>query len=135
MAGVIRKEPLLMHLFLPQHEHSYAVASLNPSLGMKTPVKNPLFDNAKIDSRIRRISLLEDTSSDSASADGTAIENGDTDAQSTHSTRVSERSTIDYSNINCDCNENDTFILFDTILRYFDSAVSDENKTKSWDFY
>lgn len=117
VAGVIRKEVLLLHLFLPEHEHSYAVASLDPSLGMKTPVKNTLFENAKIQPIVRRVSLLQDTSTD-------LIDASTNECNDLQSKTVSEQSLIDFSNISCDCNENDTFILFDTILRYFDSAVS-----------
>lgn len=112
MAGVIRKEPLLLHLFLPAHEHSWAVASLNPSLGMKAPIKNTLFENAKLGSKVRPVPLLQDKETTS---------NGGTEVKSTP-----EPSKLipDYCNISCDCTENDSFVLLDTILRYFDSAVS-----------
>lgn len=102
VAGVIRKDPILLHLFLPAHEHSWAVASLNPSLGMKAPVKNTLFENAKITSTVRRVSLLQDKETAS---------NGDEGMKKVET-------------VNCDCTENDSFVLLDTILRYFDSADS-----------
>lgn len=112
VAGVIRKEPLLLHLFLPAHEHSWAVASLNPSLGMKAPVKNTLFENAKIDSSLRRVSLIQDTN---PTEDQLEQKPSEQDVTNT----ISE-----YTSANCDCTENDTFLLFDIIMRYFDSAVS-----------
>lgn len=112
VAGVIRKEPMLLHLFLPSHEHSWAVASINPSLGMKAPVKNTLFETAKIDPNIRRVSLVHDPNPSGSQTDD----------------RSTELDTIklisEYNCANCDCSENETFVLFDTILRYFDSAVS-----------
>lgn len=112
VAGVIRKEPMLLHLFLPSHEHSWTVALLNPSLGMKVPVKNTLFETAKIDPHIKRISLVQDLNpSGSQSAD-----------KSTELSAI--KSISEYNCANCDCSENETFILFDAILRYFDSAVS-----------
>lgn len=105
---MIRKDPLLLHLFLPTHEHSWAVASLNPSLGMKAPVKNTLFEHAKLETRVRQVSLSQDTE--------TASNDEETDKYA--------QVTSEYSSISCDCTENDSFVLLDTILRYFDSAVS-----------
>lgn len=119
VAGVIRKEPLLLHLFLPAHEHSWAVASLNPSLGMKAPIKNTLFENAQISSNVRRVSLLKDNE---------AIAGTDPHEADDGTSRI-EQETIKtpnpYAHISCDCTENDSFVLLDTILRYIDSAVSD----------
>lgn len=113
VAGVIRKEPLLLHLFLPAHEHSWAVASLNPSLGMKAPVKNPLFESAKFGSSLKSVALVQDKEA--------ATTNDDEEAKS-----VPEPTKVlpEYSSFSCDCTENDLFVLLDTILRYFDSAVS-----------
>lgn len=110
VAGVIRKEPLLLHLFLPAHEHSWAVASLNPSLGMKAPVKNTLFEAVK--PNVRRVSLVQDK--ETTSNDGGEVET------------IPELPKIapEYCNISCDCTENDSFVLLDTVLRYSDSAVS-----------
>lgn len=114
VAGVIRKDPLLLHLFLPAHEHSWAVASLNPSLGMKAPVKNTLFEHAKVESKVmRQVSLLQDTETAS---------NGDESDKSV--SEPTPKPTTEYSNFSCDCTENDSFVLLDTVLRYFDSAVS-----------
>lgn len=112
MAGVIRKDPLLLHLFLPAHEHSWAVASLNPSLGMKAPVKNTLFENVKLETKLQKISLLQDKDT---------TPNGDAEVDKV----LEPMKTIpEYGNISCDCTENDSFVLLDTILRYIDSAVS-----------
>lgn len=113
VAGVIRREPLLLHLFLPAHEHSWAVATLNPSLGMKAPVKNTLFENAKLS--VKPVSLLQDKD--------TTTSNGD-DKEAEAIAQDVSKTGPEYSNIGCDCTENDSFVLLDTILRYFDSAVS-----------
>lgn len=117
VAGVIRKEALLLHLFLPAHEHSWAVASLNPSLGMKAPVKNTLFENAQISSNVRRVSLLQDK--DAAATDCSEAAEG-----ASKIVQDSMKTPNEYVHISCDCTENDSFVLLDTILRYFDSAVS-----------
>lgn len=108
VAGVIRRDPLLLHLFLPAHEHSWASATLNPSLGMKAPVKNTLFENAKIESKVRHISLSQDKEASNCD---------EPDESTGESIELTPQ-------ISCDCTENDSFILLDTILRYFDSAVS-----------
>lgn len=123
VAGVIRKEPLLLHLFLPAHEHSWAVASLNPSLGMKAPVKNTLFEHAQVGSNVRRISLMQDSETDDVGhqTDGSEVSASETVQEST-------KTPYEYGNISCDCTENDSFVLLDTILRYFDSAVSENLK-------
>lgn len=117
VAGVIRKEPLLLHLFLPAHEHSWAVASLNPSLGMKAPVKNTLFENAQISSNVRRVSLLQDN-------EGAASDRPDGEEDTNKIVQEPIKTPNEYGHISCDCTENDSFVLLDTILRYFDSAVS-----------
>lgn len=123
VAGVIRKEPLLLHLFLPAHEHSLAVTSLNPSLGMKTPVKNTLFEHAQLEASIRRVSLVHDETKDSEKA-AQAAQSQQTKA-AIGTVDASNSSSISNSNIGrCDCQECDSLVLFDTIVRYFESAVS-----------
>lgn len=123
VAGVIRKEPMILHLFLPSHEHSWAVASLNPSLGMKAPVKNTLFEKAKIDPNIKRVSLVQDPNPSASQTDGKSTESDTT------------KSISEYNCANCDCSENETFVLFDTILRYIDSAVSNVAYLMTCNFY
>lgn len=124
VAGVIRKEPLSLHLFLPAHEHSLAVTALNPSLGMvKTPVKNTLFEHAKLEASIRRVSLVHDETKDSENA----TQCGKSDQTKPAINTVDECSSISISSCNnnrCDCQECDSLVLFDTIVRYFESAVS-----------
>lgn len=110
VAGVIRKEPLLLHLFLPNHEHSLATASLDPSLGMKMPRRNTLFENTKLEASVRRISLIRNSSIDGE-------EQQQIDEIDSAVVNLAE-------NYSCDCKESDSFLLFDAIIRYFDSAVS-----------
>lgn len=112
VAGIIRKEPLLIHLFLPAHEHTWAVASLNPSLGMKTPIKNTLFD-AKLQSNVGRVSLLHNA---------TVLETQIDDNLARQEDEM-KKTLFEFSNAACDCADIETFELFDTVLRYFDSAV------------
>lgn len=114
VAGVIRKEPLLLHLFLPAHEHSLAVTALNPSLGMKAPINNTLFEHAKLEANIRRVSLVHDDThvTEDASSTQNAIAN------------TTDDSINKCINCKCDCQETDSLQLFDTIVRYFESAVS-----------
>lgn len=130
VAGVIRKEPNLLHLFLPLHEHLRP----GPILALKTPVKNPLFDT-KLETNIRRISLIHDTSAtslnDGASSDGAGVASDNKDQalmnRDESNTKVRTKSTgssrKNSFRIGCDCEESDRFYLFDTVLRYFESAV------------
>lgn len=123
VAGVIRKEPLLLHLFLPAHEHSLAVRALNPSLGMRTPVKNTLFEHSQLEASIRRVSLVHDETKGSENAARTAQKEQTKSPIGT----VDACSSSSISNCNygrCDCQECDSLVLFDTIVRYFESAVS-----------
>lgn len=113
VAGIIRKDPLLIHLFLPAHEHTWAVASLNPSLGMKTPTKNTLFD-AKLPANVRKFSLLHRAEIE-AEAAGNRVDSEQQELKKT---------LFEFSNVACDCADTEIFELFDTVLRYFDSAVS-----------
>lgn len=112
VAGLIRKDPLLIHLFLPAHEHTWAVASLNPSLGMKTPIKNPLFD-AKLHSSVQQIALVQNATSETVITDNTECNSDEY-----------KKTLFEFSNSGCDCADTDLFELFDTVIRYFDSAVS-----------
>lgn len=113
VAGIIRKDPLLIHLFLPAHEHTWAVASLNPSLGMKTPIKNTLFDE-KLHSNVRRFSLLQNANALEKQIDDNVDRQDD----------EMKKTLFEFSNVACDCADIEMFELFDTVLRYFDSAVS-----------
>lgn len=79
---------------------------------MKAPVKNTLFESAKLETKLKKVSLLQDK--DSAA-------NGDEEANKMHEPI---KMIPEYGNISCDCTENDSFVLLDTILRYIDSAVS-----------
>lgn len=109
---MIRKDLLLLHLFLSAHEHSWAVALLNPSLGMKVSVNNTSFENAKLETKLQKPSLLQEKETAS---------NGDEKANKIHEPI---KTIPEYGNISCDCTENDLFVLLDTILRYINSAVS-----------
>lgn len=122
VAGVIRKEPLLLHLFLPAHEHSLAVTALNPSLGMKTPVKNTLFEHAKLEPNIRRVSLVHDETKNTANATQTI--NGEQTKSAIDTVDECSSNCSNSDNSRCDCQECDSLMLFDTIVRYFESAVS-----------
>lgn len=62
MAGLIRKEPFLIHLFLPHHQHSaFVVNKIRSGSSAKCPTRNPLFDYNKVEASIRRIAIVHDT--------------------------------------------------------------------------
>lgn len=110
VAGLVRKEPFLINLFLPLHQHLTQV-SLNVKRIIKIPVKNSLFDCTKIESQIRRISIVKDELGEQSGCSGSGI------------TQKPLNEEID-EEINCDCDENESLILLDAILSYFESADS-----------
>lgn len=125
VSGLIRKEPFLINLFLPSHQHS---AFVNARLGsdisrlQKFPIDNPLFDD--IDNTMRKISIVPDVS-------GTPIhtEPPETELEMIAGSSSSilnapaENTPNDVFDCDCDFME-DRLALLDTILGYFDSPVS-----------
>lgn len=80
---------------------------------MKTPIKNTLFD-AKLHSNVRRFSLLQNAS---------ALETQNNENMERQEDEM-KKTLFEFSNVACDCADIEMFELFDTVLRYFDSAVS-----------
>lgn len=124
VAGLIRKEPFLINLFLPSHQHS---AFVNARLGsmicrsQKIPTSNPLFDD--IDNGMRQIALVPDVSDvpiiDSDAAAAAAA--GSSDSGSKGSAENMPNSSEEFE---CDCDiDEDRLALLDSILGYFDSPV------------
>lgn len=125
VAGLIRKEPFLINLFLPSHQHS---AFVNARLGsdpcrlQRFPIRNSLFDD--IGNNLRQISLVPDV------PDTTKVVQGSDDiecamAGSSQSVASSEESTQIPSEVfECDCDiVEDRLALLDAILGYLDSPV------------
>lgn len=114
VAGLVRKEPFFINLFLPLHQHLSQVSSnVKGTRITKIPVKNSLFDCTKIESNIRRISIVKDelTEQSGCSSSGTG------------NTKKTIEEEID-DEICCDCDENESLLLLDAILSYFESADS-----------
>lgn len=148
VAGLIRKEPFLINLFLPTHQHSaYVNAKIKQNRNQMIPIKNPLFECTKVEANIRRVSILHDATATTSSAassvileattknpcdDNTTANNLICDNNKINDCAIANESTNsvqnDYSIITksfvCDCDENDRFGLLETILTYFDSADS-----------
>lgn len=128
VAGLIRKEPFLINLFLPTHQHTAYVnvkiksnRSCNPS---SIPVKNPLFECTKVEANIRRVEILHDSSSappllDTETNDDKLTCDSKVDAQ-----LASNKNEGTTNKFVCDCDEDDRFGLLEQILTYFDSADS-----------
>lgn len=133
VAGLVRKNSNLIHLFLPYHQHSAFVAKYIVKPGnrfSKTPNKNPLFDCDKIESNIRRISILhedEENGEQKNKEEGdrntikevvvTAIPiNGDGDGDT--------ENDCDNFNYVCDCDEGERLYLLDALISYFESPDS-----------
>lgn len=145
VAGLIRKEPFLINLFLPTHQHSaYINARIKTNrMLQKLPIKNSLFDCSKVDANIRRVSIVHasgDTSSTTTTvvlADlPTTTSNCDTDDSAMLASNASSSvaSVADAGSTGtgattkkpfvCDCNQDDLLGLLETILGYFESADS-----------
>lgn len=80
---------------------------------MKTPIKNTLFD-AKVHANVRKFSLIHNAANETDVVDH-CIESEQQELKKT---------LFEFSNVACDCADTEIFELFDTVLRYFDSAVS-----------
>lgn len=117
VAGLVRREPFLINLFLPSHQHSaYVNSRIQASRLVKLPpTKNTLFDCSKIESDLRRVSIVQgDVNSGagtSADIECTALAENEPDA-------------VEVPFLNCDCDAEDRLHLLDAILSYFDSPVS-----------
>lgn len=110
VAGLIRKEPFFINLFLPSHQHSAFVnARLSSDLSrfQKHPTMNPLFDD--LEKGIRQIALVPDETSATATA-GQLTDDGQLE--------------VDYV-FKCICDDKeDRLGLLDAIIAYVDSPVS-----------
>lgn len=148
VAGLIRKEPFLINLFLPTHQHSaYINARIKTNRIMqKLPIKNTLFDCSKVEANIRRVSIVHasgsgDTSSTAVvlsdfPAAAATVSNCDTDDGAMTASNASSGvasicdaggSATGATTKNpfvCDCNQDDLLGLLETILGYFESADS-----------
>ncbi|KFB43511.1 AGAP003125-PA-like protein [Anopheles sinensis] len=118
VAGLVRKDSILVNLFLKSHHHSAQMLSNWKGLGVaKAPVNNPLFTSTKIDYDSRRISLVTE---DSGGTVGSSKEGGVDEQRAVPDNDVERQGKIEC----CDCDDEDHFILFDAIVSYLDSADS-----------
>lgn len=130
VAGLIRKEPFLINLFLPSHQHS---AFVNARLATDTrrlpnvPTRNTLFD--EIDHGMRQIALVADVPADKPAGDPVQPEQcaGDNAASSKDCVFESHAESVQTvkEQFDCDCDMvEDRLALLEAILGYFDSPVS-----------
>ncbi|XP_055640035.1 FHF complex subunit HOOK interacting protein 2A-like [Toxorhynchites rutilus septentrionalis] len=105
VAGLVRKDSILINLFLKSHHHSAQMLhSWKGISATKTPVNNPLFQSTRIEYDSRRISLIID--------------------EQTSDVGSSVHTSESVSDSQCDCEEEEHFVLFDAIVSYLDSADS-----------
>ncbi|XP_049282142.1 FHF complex subunit HOOK interacting protein 2A-like [Anopheles funestus] len=117
VAGLVRKDSILVNLFLKSHHHSAQMLANWKGLGVnKAPVNNPLFVSTKIEYDTRRISLVAEDGEGSSTNE--AVHMGKDKSEPSDDTG----GTSDPEN--CDCDEEDHFSLFDAIVSYLDSADS-----------
>lgn len=110
VAGLVRKDSILVNLFLKSHHHSaQMLASWKGVAVTKPPVNNPLFQSTKIEYDSRRVSLIKEEPSCEGGA-GSSVAVPDLNEGP--------------AELKCDCDDEEHFILFDAIVSYLDSAVS-----------
>ncbi|XP_058061797.1 FHF complex subunit HOOK interacting protein 2A-like [Anopheles bellator] len=111
VAGLVRKDSILVNLFLKSHHHSAQMLSNWKGLGAKqAPVNNPLFVSTKVEYDTRRISLVQEDRGDQE----------ESQAGDKQPIAGSDKGEVE----SCDCDDEDQFILFDAIVSYLDSADS-----------
>lgn len=102
VAGVVRKDPVLLNLFLPMHLHTMnnaVIAKDNTIVDNKTDAAADVHVEDVVDQTLRSVNSGE---------------------------VVKEDDKLENSNekLPCDCQQGNSLVLFDTIMLYFDSAVS-----------
>ena len=115
VSGLIRKDSILINLFIPTHQHSHLMNDkIKRNISVHPPKKNSLFDenSTKLESNIRRVELMTscNKSEDEKSEELEKVEN-----LQNCDKRIEEV---------CDCDEGERFTLLDAILSYLESAVS-----------
>lgn len=129
VAGLIRVQPFLIHMFLPHHQHSaFVINKIRSGRTLaKCPTRNPLFDSSKVEASIRRIAIVHD-----------AVEHsGQQLLENIESKTLNESSLVGRESVShtpnemgkdwmfaCDCDKDDRLRLLDSILGYFSSPVS-----------
>lgn len=129
VAGLIRKEPFLIHLFLPHHQHSAFVINKirsGKSALAKCPTKNPLFDCNKVEASIRRIAIVHDTVDHSEQQTSEIGKNTPNESSIAEEQCVSHKANDNGKDwvFACDCDKDERLGLLDSILGYFCSPVS-----------
>lgn len=114
VSGLVRKDPNLVHLFLPFHQHSAFVTSqiIRRSASNRIPVKNPLFESSKIEANIRKIAIVHDVD-----------EKEKEEVKEPANVEEHESANNKYEFV-CDCEEGERLYLLDAILTYFESPDS-----------
>ncbi|XP_055389860.1 FHF complex subunit HOOK interacting protein 2A-like [Condylostylus longicornis] len=127
IAGLIRKNPNLLHIFLPSHQYSAsAMSQIKHNKFRKLPESNSLFQSIKLETNIRRVEIIPDlrniNSNELKALNKAKIANGsnfDFDTKCNASIKL-----VDLNRTECDCEQNEKFELLDTILSYFESPDS-----------
>lgn len=115
VAGLVRKDSILVNLFLKSHHHSAQMLSSWKGVAVtKPPVNNPLFQSTKIEYDSRRVSLIKEEPPSSEEQQPSA-------GSSAVAVPELNEVTVEFK---CDCDDEEHFVLFDAIVSYLDSADS-----------
>jgi hypothetical protein len=109
VSGLIGKNPELIKLFIPSHQHSDSTTK--GIFNSKTPQRNTLFESSKIEPNIRRVSLM--VSDDEADISSRK----EAERKEKFKTPSPKRIPKD-----CNCEDGDRFTLLDAIMSYLESA-------------
>ncbi|KAG5680295.1 hypothetical protein PVAND_009813 [Polypedilum vanderplanki] len=111
VSGLIGKNPELIKLFIPSHQ--FSDSSMKGIFSSKIPKQNSLFECTKIESNIRRVSLMVNEE-----------EEKENDNKKAEIERKEKFKTPSPKKVpkNCNCDDGDRFTLLDAIMSYLESA-------------
>ncbi|CAG9810988.1 unnamed protein product [Chironomus riparius] len=105
VAGLIGKNPDVIKLFIPSHQHSDSTTK--GLFSTKPPKHNTLFESNKLEPNIRRVSLMINDETEESSC------NEKSASPKNHSFPK-----------DCNCDDGDRFNLLDAVMSYIESADS-----------
>lgn len=120
VAGLIGKNPELIKLFIPSHQH--CDSTTKGIFNTKLPKHNTLFESNKLEPNIRRVSLMTNDDDEEVERVKKEIKSDEDNANSTAFKKLS-LSPKRVSKF-CNCEDGDRFNLFDSVMSYMESADS-----------
>ena len=114
IAGLIGKNPDVIKLFIPSHQHSDSTTK--GIFSTKPPKHNTLFESNKLEPNIRRVSLMINDDDEEIKEESSCNENSVLQ-------KIKLSPKIRYPK-DCNCEDGDRFNLIDAVMTYIESADS-----------